>query len=95
MFAHNKKLHRLALEIEGLTKSYEQTLFKQFDLMVQVGERIAIIGPNGIGKTTLLKCMAGETKQCLLIAFSQTFYFQCQPMQFLILFEADKRVFSA
>ena len=61
-FEQNKKLHRLALEIEGLTKSYEQTLFKQFDLMVQVGERIAIIGPNGIGKTTLLKCMAGETE---------------------------------
>lgn len=61
-FEQNKKLHRLTLEIEGLTKSYEQTLFKQFDLMVQVGERIAIIGPNGIGKTTLLKCMAGETE---------------------------------
>lgn len=61
-FDQNKKLHRLALEIEGLAKSYDQELFRLFDLTVQVGERIAIIGPNGIGKTTLLKCMAGETE---------------------------------
>ncbi|HIG65859.1 MAG TPA: ABC-F family ATPase [Methyloprofundus sp.] len=61
-FEQNKKLHRLALEIQDLTKGYEQQLFKQLNLMVQVGERIAIIGPNGIGKTTLLKCMAGETE---------------------------------
>ncbi len=61
-FEQRKKLHRLALEIEGLAKSYDEEVFSNFDLMVQVGERIAIIGPNGIGKTTLLKCMAGETE---------------------------------
>ena len=56
-FEQDKKLHRLALEVEGLSKSYEDVLFKDLNLMVEVGERIAIIGPNGIGKTTLLQCL--------------------------------------
>ncbi|MBC3765965.1 ABC-F family ATPase [Neptunicella marina] len=59
-FEQSKKLHRLALEIEGLAKSYEEQLFSGFNLMVEVGERVAIIGPNGIGKTTLLKCLVGD-----------------------------------
>jgi len=59
-FEQDKKLHRLALEVEGLGKSYETELFKELNLMVEVGERVAIIGPNGIGKTTLLKCLMGE-----------------------------------
>ena len=60
LFDENKKLHRLALEVEGLSKSFEEELFSNFNLMVEVGERIAIIGPNGIGKTTLLRCLLGD-----------------------------------
>ena len=59
-FNQDKKLHRLALELEGLGKGFDEDLFTGLDLMVQVGERIAVIGPNGIGKTTLLKCLVGE-----------------------------------
>ena len=64
IFEEEKKLHRLALEVEGLTKSYEAEdyLFANLDMMVEVGERIAIIGPNGIGKTTLLRCLYGDLK---------------------------------
>ena len=62
-FEQEKKLFRLALEIEGLTKSYDDNLiFKNLDLMLEVGERIAVIGPNGIGKTTLLKTLVGDTE---------------------------------
>ncbi len=62
-FEQEKKLHRLALEVEGLTKSFdEEPLFKDLKLMVEVGERVAIIGQNGIGKTTLLKCLLGDTE---------------------------------
>ncbi len=61
-FNQKKKLHRQALEVKGLAKSYDEELFKNLDLMVEVGERIAIIGPNGIGKTTLLKCLMGTTE---------------------------------
>lgn len=59
-FEQDKKLHRLALEVEGLSKSFDEPLFSGFNLMVEVGERIAVIGPNGIGKSTLLKCLVGD-----------------------------------
>ncbi len=60
-FDQTKKLHRLALEVENLTKGYgEQPLFKNLNLMVPVGERIAVIGPNGIGKSTLLRTLVGD-----------------------------------
>jgi len=59
-FDQEKKLYRLALEVEGLSKGYdEKPLFNGLDLMVEVGERVAIIGPNGIGKTTLLRTLVG------------------------------------
>jgi len=59
-FEQNKKLHRLALELEGLSKGFDEDLFTDLSLMVEVGERIAVIGPNGIGKSTLLKCLIGD-----------------------------------
>ncbi|MCL4790422.1 MAG: ABC-F family ATPase [Gammaproteobacteria bacterium] len=60
-FDQSRKLYRLALEVEGLSKGYEaEPLFKGLNLKVEVGERIAIIGANGVGKTTLLKCLAQE-----------------------------------
>jgi len=71
-FSQDKKLHRLALEIKGLSKSYDDNkLFSGFDLTVAVGERIAIIGPNGIGKTTLLKCLMGEEESTGSIKWSE------------------------
>ncbi|WMS86853.1 ABC-F family ATPase [Pleionea litopenaei] len=61
-FEQEKKLHRLALTVEGLSKSFEKTLFKDLNLQIEAGERIAIIGPNGAGKTTLLRCLLGEVE---------------------------------
>ena len=59
-FEQNKKLHRLALELDGLDKRFDEDLITDLSLMVEVGERIAVIGPNGIGKSTLLKCLVGD-----------------------------------
>jgi ATPase subunit of ABC transporter with duplicated ATPase domains len=59
-FEQTKKLHRQALVVEGLSKSFDEPLFSELDIMVEVGERIAIIGPNGSGKTTLLRCLYGD-----------------------------------
>ena len=61
-FEQNKKLHRLALEVTGLSKSYDNELYRDLNLMIEVGERVAIIGQNGVGKTTLLKCLVGDTE---------------------------------
>ncbi len=59
-FEGEKKLHRLAVETQGISKAYDRQLFKNFSIMVEAGEKIAIIGANGAGKTTLLRCIGGE-----------------------------------
>lgn len=60
-FEQDKKLFRMALEVQNLSKSFDQTaLFNKFNLTVETGEKIAILGTNGIGKSTLLKTLLGE-----------------------------------
>jgi len=62
-FEQEKKLFRLALEIEGLNKSYgDNVIIKDLNLMLEVGERLAVIGTNGIGKSTFLKTLVGDTE---------------------------------
>src|SRR3954469_5275328 len=52
---------RLVAELAGVGKSYgERTLVKDLDLIISRGDRAGLIGPNGVGKTTLLKLILGE-----------------------------------
>ena len=51
------------LQAEGLEKSFgERILFRDVKIHIRAGERIALIGDNGTGKTTLLRCLTGEEK---------------------------------
>lgn len=60
-FDQDKKLFRNALEVEMLTKGFDNgPLFKNLNLRLEVGEKVAILGPNGIGKSTLLKTLVGD-----------------------------------
>jgi ATPase subunit of ABC transporter with duplicated ATPase domains len=60
-FNQEKELRRLAMEVSGLTKGFDKApLFKNLNLNIEAGSKVAIIGPSGIGKTTLVKCLMHE-----------------------------------
>ncbi|WP_306044798.1 ABC-F family ATP-binding cassette domain-containing protein [Nioella sp. MMSF_3534] len=55
------KSGKRVIEAKGISKSFDgKTLFKPFDLRILRGDRVAFVGPNGVGKTTLLKVLTGE-----------------------------------
>ena len=55
------KSGRKVIEARGISKAYDgKCIFHPFDLRVLRGDRIAFVGPNGVGKTTLLKTLIGQ-----------------------------------
>ncbi len=60
-YDEKEKLHRQAVEIENLTFGYDPAnpIIKNFSFTADANDRIAIIGENGIGKSTLLKLLVG------------------------------------
>jgi ATP-binding cassette subfamily F protein uup len=51
---------RKVVEAKGISKAYGgRTLFRPFDLRILRGDRVALVGPNGTGKTTLLRVLTG------------------------------------
>ncbi len=61
-FTPAQRLGAKVIECEGIAKSYDHTLFKDFSCTIEKGEKIGIIGTNGAGKTTLLKIISGLVK---------------------------------
>jgi ATP-binding cassette subfamily F protein uup len=52
---------KLVAELENVSKSYgDKTLIKNFSTRILRGDKIGLLGPNGIGKTTLLKLILGD-----------------------------------
>lgn len=55
------KSGRKVIEATGLSKGFgDKTILRDFSLTVQRGDRIALVGPNGVGKTTLLNMLIGR-----------------------------------
>ena len=55
------RLGHTVIEAEGIEKSYgERRVLKGVDFRLQRGERVGIVGPNGVGKTTFLRVLLGE-----------------------------------
>ncbi|HBM1058113.1 ATP-binding cassette domain-containing protein [Acinetobacter baumannii] len=54
---------KLVFDIEHLSVSYDgQTLIRDFSAIVMRGDRIGLVGDNGVGKTTLIKAILGEVQ---------------------------------
>jgi len=55
------KSGRKVVEATGITKAFGgKTILRPFDITIQRGDRIALVGPNGVGKTTLLNMLIGK-----------------------------------
>ncbi len=52
---------KLVIEAKGISKAFgEKLILRPFDVKILRGDRVAFVGPNGVGKTTLLKMLTGE-----------------------------------
>ena len=62
-FSAHKKLHRQALVLEKLSHGFEdESLFNNGELILEAGSKLAVIGENGAGKTTFLRCLLNQLK---------------------------------
>lgn len=61
-FKKSRTSGKLIFEAKGLIIGYDEPLSKPLNLRMERGQKIALIGANGIGKTTLLRSILGEIK---------------------------------
>lgn len=60
-FTQLKSTGKQVLEVDNLSKSYgEKLLFKKVNMVIQRGQKYAVIGPNGVGKSTFLKILLSQ-----------------------------------
>ena len=89
-FAEKEFSGDVVFTLKNLRKSYgERTLFSDVALRVEGGERIAILGDNGTGKSTFLKCLLGEEECEGKIQFGPTVKWGYLPQ--IIHFDHPKR----
>ena len=81
-FTAKSRLGDKVIEVERVSKSYDQCLFRNFSCTIGPKEKIAIVGKNGVGKTTLLKILCGQIKPDHgTVSFGETVQFSVFPQE--------------
>lgn len=95
-FTQDKKLHRLALTTEGLGHGFDEgPLFSKHSFMLEAGARLAIIGENGVGKSTFLRLLADELQPAEgTIKWAENAHFGYCPQDSNALFENELNLFD-
>ncbi|MEH6651651.1 MAG: ABC-F family ATPase [Motiliproteus sp.] len=95
-FKQDKKLHRQALVLEELGHGYDgSALFSAGNLILEAGAKLAVIGANGAGKTTFLRCLIDEIKANVgVIKWSENATFGYCPQDNSADFDCDMTLFD-
>jgi ATPase subunit of ABC transporter with duplicated ATPase domains len=92
----HKKLHRQALILEELAHGYDgETLFTNGNMILEAGAKLAVIGENGAGKTTFLKCLINElAPNCGVVKWSENAAIGYCPQDSTKDFDSDLNLFD-
>ncbi len=55
-----QKLHRQAFEMDAVTFGYDRPLLRNLSMILEANQKLAVIGGNGVGKTTFIRTLIGE-----------------------------------
>jgi ATPase subunit of ABC transporter with duplicated ATPase domains len=96
-YQQHKKLHRQALVLENLSHGYEgdEILFSDVNMILEAGARLAVIGENGAGKSTFIRCLIDELQPSSgQIKWSENAAFGYCPQDTSTHFNNDMNVFE-
>ena len=60
--SNSQRKSKKLVELKGVAMSYDKPLFKDINLLIGKGDKIGLLGPNGVGKSTLVNIISGIVK---------------------------------
>ncbi|HEY9573023.1 MAG TPA: ATP-binding cassette domain-containing protein, partial [Pusillimonas sp.] len=80
---------------ESISKSFDKPVIKPYSAMIEAGQKVAIIGANGVGKTTLVRMLAGDlAPDTGSVKWSDSADLGYMPQDVSEQFQSDKNLFD-